>query len=139
MTTDRAEYTAGLRALADLLDANPHLTLTSGSHQYDPLLVMPYGPDQREECAAWVRAIPGTVTKTEGAPGYLRLSGQLRGLHIRVLADRDQVCTRVVTGSEEVTRLVPDPAVEVPMVEVAETVETVIWECEPLLAERVSA
>jgi hypothetical protein len=64
----------------------------------------------------------------------VNLSWGAIGLH--VYARRDQVCERVVTGTETVTRTVKDPAAlaEVPEVEVTEEVEIVKWECKPLLA-----
>lgn len=136
MTADRAEYTAGLRALADLLEANPHLRLPYyGSTVPLPVIVVS-GDDQPRECADWARALPGLVTK-DASDDYFSLLGSLRGLRMSVTAYRDRVCTRTVTGTEDVTRRVPDPAVQVPMVEITETVETVVWECEPILAERV--
>lgn len=134
MTADRAEYTAGLRAFADLLDSNPHLRLPFFGATY-PFDMYTHGDEQAREVADWARALPGTVAK-DVSGGCFTLTGSLRGLKLSVTANRDEVCTRTVTGTERVTRLVPDPAVQVPMVEVTETVETVVWECEPILAER---
>ncbi len=57
--------------------------------------------------------------------------GDVRGITILVWADRKNVCEAI---EEEVTELVPDPTVEVPMVEI--TVKKTTWKCpESLLAE----
>lgn len=140
MTTDRTAFTTGLRALADALDADPELPLPfEGS-----LNQLSVFTDTVEELAAWRRLL-GTVDKTvrdSGAYGF-QITGALHGLGLRVFADRQQVCTRVVTGTREVTETVPDPEVlaTVPTVEVTRVEEIVEWDCHPLLAaaQQVSA
>jgi len=57
--------------------------------------------------------------------------GNIRGVAILIWADRENVCEAV---TEEVTEMVPDPSVEVPLVEV--TTKKITWVCpESLLAE----
>lgn len=57
--------------------------------------------------------------------------GEIRGINITMWADRGAVCEAI---EEEVTELVPDPTVEVPLVEVTRT--KITWKCpESLLAE----
>lgn len=130
--TQRAGYTAGLRALADLLDTHPELTLPTDGRPFVPLTVGLWGDaDAPQQMAAWARALPGTVTKS-GDDAYYYLAGQLHGLHVQVTAGREQVCQRIVTGTTIVQR--PDP--DAPLVEVE--VDTVEWECTPLLAEATS-
>lgn len=55
---------------------------------------------------------------------------------VHVYAARGEVCERIVTGTREVTKEVPDPdaLAAVPKVTVTETVEDVEWKCTPLLA-----
>jgi hypothetical protein len=127
----RGEYTKGLRALADLLDNNPELILPyDGSNdRYGLLSVIP-GDDSAEQLAAWAKALPG-LKKKQVSGEYLYLTGALHGLHLQVIGQRDQVCRRVVTGTREVTRTVPDP--NAPTVTVTETVEDIEWVCEPIL------
>ncbi len=141
-TTDRrTEYTAGLRMLADLLDANPNLRLPGdGNSDYQPITVfVTNGEDQRANLAAWVRALPGKKTKKEEGTGgaYLGLRALLRGLHFRVLADRDEVCERIVIGTREVTEDRPDPALlaEIPLITTTRTEEIVEWRCSSILDE----
>lgn len=130
--TTRSEYIAGLRALADLLEQHDELELPfTGSG--NSLNVIPVA-DQREQVAAWARALPGLVRKSV-RDGYFDLTGNLHGLRIAVICDRDQVCTRVVTGTREVTT--SEPIISGHR-DVTETVEDVEWVCEPLLAEAVS-
>ena len=137
----RAEYTKGLRALADLLDANPDLQLPwEGSYpEYGTLSIIALGDDGAAQIAAWAKVLPG-LKKKEVQNTYFYLKGSLHGLHLRVTVQRDQVCRRVVTGTREVTKEVrdPDALAKVPTVTVTETVEDVEWVCEPILSEQVA-
>jgi hypothetical protein len=130
----RAEYVAGLRALADLLEANPALPLPhhGASPDYSRLAVFARNKD---DLLAWARAIPGRKDKnvTDSESYGFELLGNLRGLHLLIYGQRAEVCTRVVTGTREVVKTVHAP--DAPMVEVTEVVEDVEWVCEPLLAE----
>lgn len=128
----RAEYTLGLRMLADLLDTNPDIPLPYHGNGTALLWIIVSEKDQKATLAAIARALPGKVTK-DVRDGSFDLKGQLAGLLVQVIAQRDEVCTRVVTGTETVTKTIPDPDVEVPLVEVTETVEQVEWICGPLL------
>jgi hypothetical protein len=144
MNTDtdrRAAYTAGLRALADALAANPDLPLPSEGSLWP--LSIPFhsgGMNDEDRAAALASAarilIPGVRTKKVD-DNYYRVTGHLHGLEIQVWAMREQLCTRVVKGVREVTREVPDPEAlaAVPTTTVTETVEDVEWVCAPLLAD----
>jgi hypothetical protein len=131
--TERAEYIAGLRMLADVLEQHPEVQQPytgSGS----PVLIIPNTPDeQREQLAAWARVLPGKKTKDAHDNGQYTLDGAFAGLKVKVICRRSDVCERIVVGTHEVTRSVPDPAVDVPYVEVTETVEIVEWHCSPVL------
>lgn len=135
----RRAYTAGLRRLADLLDDLPDLPLPFvGSVDGSTVSLNFLGDkDAREAMTRARRLIGGQWTKvvTESAEygDYLRLKGQIEGLHVSLVAYRDSVCRRVVTGVREVTREVPDP--DAPTVTLTETVEDVEWDCGPLLAD----
>lgn len=141
----RAEYIAGLRMLADLLEAHPELEAPhTGASNYASISVVPWGADaQREQLAAWARVLPGRKDKKEGGEGgkYLRLEGRLGALHIQVLCDRDEVCERIVVGTETVTETVPDPEALAAVPQIERTVEREIvkWECRPLLAAESGA
>lgn len=130
----------GLRALADLFEANPEL---AEDFRYGDAFSKIHNPvshseDPRASMAAWARA-----GKAAGAPVAKDYDGQWGSVTVTLTdavkiftyAKREQVCTRVVTGTETVTVKVPDPSVEIPMVEVEQTREIVEWKCEPLLAE----
>ena len=145
MTADRDTYTAGLRALADLLDNNPDVRLPDrmsrdfswgvhGTH-------VPEGKAVPAALAALARTIiPGVRTK-RADDAYYRVTGKLLGLNLEVWGIRDQVCNKVVTGTETVTREIPDPdaLAAVPTTTVTETIDTVEWICAPLLADEVTA
>ncbi len=143
MTTEetRAAYTAGLRMLAGALDAHPGLPLPDGEITIRFL----HAGDPRAQMADAARAFPCTWRKDawEGESGnaYFELAGKLGGLRIRLSAYRDAVCTRVVTGTRQVTETVADPAAlaAVPQVEVTRTEDIITWDCGSLLAPERSA
>lgn len=145
-TTDtRSSYTAGLRALADLLDANPGLTDDVAFTNYRMLACVSWAQQPKARMAEWIRAAKAaglSVSKlydNEYGNVDIDLGG---GLAVQVYAKREQVCERVVTGTREVTEEVPDPdaLAAVPKVTVTKTVEDIEWKCSPLLAaEPVSA
>lgn len=138
-TETRTNYTAGLRALADLLDNNPDLPLPyTGINAASPITfyVLDAGEDPKGTLAKIARLLPGTVGKTTSGSGqYFSITGTLAGLHIDATAYRKAVCERVVTGTREVivpaTRRITVPARPATV----ETVEDVEWVCSPLLAD----
>lgn len=142
---DRAAYTAGLRQLADVLDANPDVPLPYHGSGTPMGLNFLAGADPKSALAAAVRAFPCDFAKNspDGSFGsqYYQLTGTLHGLKVALTAYRDAVCERVVTGTRGVTETVPDPDVADtrPMVERTRTVEDVEWRCTPLLAEAVAS
>jgi hypothetical protein len=115
------EYTAGLRALADLLDKHD-LVHSSDAHRH---LICCW---TKQEMADVIRRVGGKWEKD--APSetddYYGLMHDLGGgVTLRVYAPRKQVCERRVVG----TRTVLKPAPDAPMVEVEEDI--VEWECAP--------
>lgn len=144
----RASYTAGLRALADLLDRHPDVPIPmAGTGKWNPIsFAVGFGGEDDEAVKAGVVQVARTLInghwrKEYDAPnpdsygdGCLRIYGTTAaGLTVHIYTPREKVCRKVVTTAE-VTKTVPDPTVEVPQVEITETVETVEWVCEPLLA-----
>lgn len=123
--TDRAAYITGLRRLADLLDQHPDMPLPYGDIQWQP--------NDRNEFAILARLLPGPHRK-DASDAIFTLSGRVSGVTWRAYRWRDEVCERVVVDTREVTKTVPDPAVDVPTVEITETQEVVEWRCPPLLA-----
>ena len=132
--TNRNAYTQGLRALADALDNNPELPLPY-SGTTGPFIVF---TRSKKDLLAY-RALLGKVEKkvTEDGVYDFQIHGALHGLNFVVYVPRGEVCTRVVTGTKTVTREVPDAdaLAAVPTSTVTETVETVRWDCHPLLAD----
>lgn len=131
-TGERAAYTAGLRQLADWLDANPEIELPwTGRYEVFQLGVWL----RKDELAAIARALPGKVEKVaDDASKVLRIQGQFAGLNVEAYAGRTEVCERIVTGTETVTV----PAVEAKP-EKTEEREVVEWRCHPLLADELAA
>ena len=139
--TDRAAYIQGLRQLADILEAHPEVPLPyEGGRRTTAITIhFLHDDDPRAELATAARAIPCTWQKETSEPdpdgkwaAYFDLNGQLGGLHLKLTAYRDAVCTRVVTGLEdrEVQEIVT-PAVTRTIVKPVEVVE---WDCGSLLA-----
>lgn len=138
MDETRAAAISGLRKLADLLEAHSELPLPyHGFDSYVPLTIYMLGSDRPAFVDA-VRALPGKANKRVDNDTY-RVSVKLDGLEVEVAAYRDDVCERVVTGTREVKKMIPDPNVVVPVVEVTEVVEDVEWVCSPLLREPVTS
>ncbi|MEV6226877.1 hypothetical protein AB0L88_03150 [Saccharopolyspora shandongensis] len=135
------QQAAGLRALADMVEAHPEIPATylGGFFGIDV-----WFPQSAEEMAAIARAAlkHGAKVEKDISETQYNLTIAWGPFKARALGNRGKVCERVVTGTETVTRKVPDPSVVVPMVEVTEEVETFEWRCAPLLAadaEAVSA
>ena len=132
----RAGYIAGLRRIADALEADPSLPLPyDGTGSEFSVFT-----DSRDELVRWARVLDGKRDKevTSDSNYGFKLHGVAGSLRVLVYAPREQVCTRRVIGTREVTREVPDPAAlaAVPTVTVTETVEEVEWDCGPILATR---
>lgn len=135
----RAEQIAGIHQLAVWLEQNPDVPIPSNlaGHPNHVGIHVRNSEDQKAIVAAIARALPGQVEKSVfGADNEVfGLDGIAPGgIGISVYADRDAVCKRVVTGTREVTKTIPDPTA--PTIEVTETVEDIEWVCEPLLSER---
>lgn len=136
------QQAAGLRQLADMIEANPEF---SGDIDYalrDGLIAMPLHnsevTDERARLADWVRvakAFGAAITK-DARHDRFKVVVDFGAVKVDVLAHREQVCERVVTGTREVTETVPEPAAlaAVPKVTLTRTVEDVEWVCRPLLA-----
>lgn len=130
----REDYISGLRKLADLLEQRTELPIPwHGDMDQGGALAVYMLSAEREAFVEAVRALPGKAEKAVERDTY-RVSTMLDGLGIEIVAFRDNVCRKVVTGTREVTKTIPDPAAQVPMVEVTETVEDIEWVCGPLLA-----
>lgn len=141
---ERAAYIAGIRKLADVLESRPDLPLPSDGSRKGLPLTWSFGfiyGDPKAAMAAAVRLLPCDFAKEyrdEGDPmlAKLNLNGRIEGLHVRLTAYRDLVCTMVVTGTREITEDVPDPEelAKVPVKSVTRVVEDVEWTCGPILA-----
>lgn len=133
----RAAYITGLRQLADALEQHDEIKLPENGSQNIPLAIYFWNDDTaRESMAATARALPTSWAKNVSEK-YLRLNGQLAGLHVELISTRDAVCTRRVTGTEkrEVTVEV-EPAKTRTEVQDVDVVE---WDCAPILAPRPAA
>lgn len=135
MTTgNRDRFTAGLRAVAAFLDDHPEVPLPYLGSPPE-LMIYLHGDGQRARLAAITRAM-GNVTKTpvsysDGAERF-QVQREFDGIALVAQATRDQVCTRVVTGTED--REVEEVVTPAVTRKVTKPVEVVTWECLPILA-----
>lgn len=128
----RAEFVAGLRGLADFLDAQPEVDFDPS---YGAASVLWYCGDA-EGLAAAARTLGRVTKRTDDS--FLNLDRRFGPHKIQAYASHDTVCERVVVGTETVTREQPDPEAlkHVPTVTVTEEKEIVEWRCpDSLLAE----
>lgn len=127
-----------IRALADFIEHNPDLFKQLDYTTHSFLLSVNRSEDPVSEMAKFIRA--GMAQGAKITKDYSDKYGSVKltwgAVSLDIYAPRDQVCERVVTSTETVTKSVPDPdrLAEVPLVEVEEVVETVEWVCKPLLA-----
>lgn len=132
------EMAADLRTVAAMVEENPVLAAEMAYTFGLANVPLTSSAAPRQLLADFIRAARkhgATVTKEHSENwGGVTLHWRRVGLH--VYAHRDQVCEKVVTGTETVTRTVPDPTAlaAVPQIEVTETVERVEWICASLLA-----
>ncbi len=143
---DPAAVAADLRAIADVVEGNPHLATVIANLFHSalwPLHAVAYGDPMREDpravMAATIRALKpiasGPIEK-QYRDDFFDAIVPLQAVKLRLTDERSKVCTRVVTGVETVTEEVPDPEAlaAVPTITRTREVETVEWQCEPLMA-----
>lgn len=133
--TKATEYANGLRALADMIEANPELV---------PILKYSLGNisepvRDRDELATFTRAAARTGRKvTKDYSGkYADVSVAFGPVTVSGYLPREEVCDRVVIGTEKVIEKGPDPeaVAALPVVEREVEREIVEWRCRPLLAD----
>lgn len=141
---DPADVAADLRAIADLIEGNPHLATVIATAFTSPLWpnhAVAY--DQRDNARGVMAETIRQLMPIATGPVEKRYHGDyfdavipLRSITIQLTDARDKVCTRVVTGVETVTEEIPDPEylAAAPTVTQTREVETVEWRCEPLMA-----
>lgn len=129
------ELASGLRALADMVEANPqHADVFR--YAFSTINVFTSDPAEIAEIARIGRR-HGAESKKDADDTYFTVELHWgRRVQLHVNARREEVCERVVVGTETVTKTVKDPALLeiVPDIEVTEEVEIVEWQCRPLLA-----
>ena len=143
MTDNRQAFIDGLHQIADFLAEHPEVPLpalgsfVSGS--YEPTLaILTQVPragedrDQRAQLAEIARAMGKAEKSTQHEFAVYR---RFAGVILAAYADRDEVCTRVVTGTREVTVEIPDPEAlaAVTKVSVTKVIEDVERVCQPLM------
>lgn len=93
--SDRAEYIKGLRALADILEANADLPLPfDGDHC--PIEFIEVGEAARLGAAVFARVMPaGTREVLTGTHFYVE--AEVHGLHLRWVGPRDETPSAAVS------------------------------------------
>lgn len=149
LTLDRAtksltlgdQLADGLHALADAVRANPGLAVqleyslaTTGLNAHLNSRV-----DVKEEAASFIHTMKQATSQPvtfDTDDTFRNAVGHFGAVKVKLLTYRTEVCERVVTGTETVTKKVKDPEAlaAVPEIEVTEEVERVEWRCGSLLA-----
>lgn len=93
-TEQRTEFVAGLRELADFLEANPDLPMSSLPHL---TFWLPFRHDDQgsePDLRRWAAAFRTFEKSIES--GYFHLKHFFRGLKVVVTVNRDRVCRKVL-------------------------------------------
>lgn len=144
-TTNAAQMSARLQVVADLLAQHPDLPAPCVfGYQSTGVVDVTWQlmnsdeakDDQRTFAQQIVRAFGGTWDKKPWADRFdlSRKHDTDPQIRLEILAHRDQMCERVVVGTEQVT-IPATEAVEAQPERVEER-EVVEWRCAPLLGDR---
>lgn len=129
----------GLRLLADMIEQNPQLADNfEHTFGFSGIFVHVATDDVPAEMAAFgriARRYGATTEKAVNEKQY-NLVCDFGALKLKFLANRNEVCELVVTGTREVVEEVPDPEAlaAVPTTTVTRTEDVTEWVCKPLLA-----
>jgi len=123
------EYCKGLREIADWYEAHPEIDLPKKE-----LEVLSFSTENPAIARKAGLAL-GTFKK-EVSDYIYRISKQFSGVSLEFVFYRDKVCVKKFIRTEVKKRLIRDPNVIVPMIEVEEEIEIAEWDCPPLLKER---
>jgi hypothetical protein len=123
---DPQAIAAGLRHLADFIDAHPDLEPPFVSTMYVFLDGSEEEPAARK-LAEYGQALGSFEKRSDGQ--FFKLARHFGPFELQVCVERELVCRRVVVGTETVTREVPPEGVT--MTTVVEEVEVVEWVCPP--------
>lgn len=150
-----ADVAADLRALADLVenDGDGFLAAVLADmftrNSIWPAFALSYNHEEQRDAvmAETIRrfkaitTVPMRKEYRDGGEGYLDVFVQLRGLTLKLVELRAEVCERVVTGTTTVTEEVPDPdyIAAAPTTTVTREVEQVEWKCTPILSAKADA
>lgn len=130
-----AQQAAGLRKLADAIEANPELAphlrhaCHSSAHIFNDV------PATFATFARAAKASGAKVTKDyHGKFAHVRADWD--GVSVDLQTDRDEVCERVVVDTREIVEEIPDPeaVAKLPKVKQTRVEEIVEWKCRPILA-----
>lgn len=114
------EKVKGLRALADFMEENPDMeVLFSAANVF---------VDNLEDLQKYGRKL-GTFTKRTSSDWFYLRRDFDGGIRLEINATHNQVCERVVVGTEEIQ--VPDPAAP----KITKTVDIVEWNCPEILSK----
>lgn len=128
----------GLREFADWIEENGDF-LTDHGDMNDPGWNFNMCALERDTLAQYARVLGKAEKGVEG--DWFKVTRKFGPIIAYAFASREKVCTKVVTGTREVTETVRDPEMleRVPLVERTRTEEIVEWQCDPsLLSDRAA-
>lgn len=135
---ERRAWTAGLRQIADFLDAHdevplPYLGAYAEGSSKPVLPIYLTSTEEPRQAMAMVMKAMGRATKAAHDDiGTFQVWREFAGLVLMASAHREAVCERIVTGTRTVE--VDEPVTEVTGTrKVTKVIEDVQWKCSPLL------
>lgn len=134
-----AMLAAGLRQVAAMVEANPG-GVDVLEFAFSNVLAYVSGDNPRELIADATRAtlaVGGTVDKYYSGDEWAGIVARFGPVSIQIYTGRAQMCERVVVGTREVVKEVPDPEAlaAVPTVQTTVTEDVVEWVCRPIMEE----
>ena len=125
------EYAQGLREMADFIDAYPHELNFSPQEQY----LHPRNDKNRKEEIAEFARLAGHAVKEFSHSLFSVIKEFPGGVALRMLANREDVCERVLVGEE----IIPAKGERFIPAEPERTVQKFEWRCTPLLSQEEEA
>lgn len=125
----RVEWAESLRALARLIEANPELPMP---YSIDASWIETDAEATRDMMRAFAKAVPGQKRKRVSEAQY-NLEAKIGPVRLTAIAWREEVCERVVVGTDTVT--IPATEAVEAQPERTEEREVVEWRCHPILAD----
>ena len=106
---ERAEYIAGLRELAELLETHPELDAPDTGQLNNPHMTVSLCVSDREQMVAWAKVLTDVTEDTKDAQSLHYIHGRLRGLAFKFFGSADRLGGSTRTVTKRVTEYTVPP------------------------------